>query len=301
MAIQARRIAVIKLNVASLAAALPLFTEQLGFVAEALAPGGSGAGNTIDTTGSVQCRGQIVHRPGVSGHCVLELLEWQRPAGEGPAYPKPWHTGISRLAIKVPDVDTLHGQLVAAGANCFAGPLTGAVSGERFFCCANNDGSILQFVQQGGPSGLHYVNLNCTDLLASSRWYQRLLGFEAESDIWDEALPGEVFGVQGVVHVRSQRLTLRDRETDCIIQLQQWQDPGTEGRPYPDAHHHGFNRVVLAVEDVDASYQQLLQYGVPCEQAPLTVGMAPVGGDSRVLFFHDPDGIRLQLIEAVLA
>ena len=291
MAIQARRIALLTLNVSSLSAALPLFAEQLGLAASQ-GIDGFRQRDAFGSTGTVQCRGGMVQRDGASGQCMLELLEWQQAAGEEPAQGGPWHTGISRLAIKVPDVDAVHGQLRSSGIRCFAGPLTGAVSGERFFCCANNDGSMMQMVQQGGSPGLYYINLNCTDLLTSSRWYQQVLGFEAESDIWDETFPGEVFGSDGVVHVRSQRLTLRDRETDCIIQLQQWLEPAGAGEPVTELRQPGYQRLALEVEDIASCHQQLLHSGVQCRRAP---------GSEKVLLLNDPDGVCLQLLEGALA
>ncbi len=298
MTIQPSRIVHLNLNLGSLSATLPLFTEHLGFESHPHGSGKPQGGENFGTTGLVQCSGRIVRRPQIQDQCVLQLLEWQRPTGMGPAYTEPWHTGISRLAISTPNVDVMRGQLLAAGVQCFAGPLTGAVSGERFFCCANGDGSVLQLVEHAGPVALHYVNINCTDLAVASRWYQQVLGFEAESDIWDETLPGEAFGFHGVVRTRSQRLTLCDRETDCIIQLQQWLEPKGVGQPYPEVHHLGYCRVALAVDDIEASYQLLLQHGVECQRPPLLLGLDSGAAACRVLFFKDPDGSGLALIQA---
>ncbi len=292
MAIQARRIALLTLNVSSLDAALRLFIEHLGLIADSQGIDESPVLETVGVTGAGQYRRCIVQQGGARGRCMLELLEWEQPGVEELARTGPRRTGISRLAIKGADVDALRGRLLSAGMLCFAGPLTGAVSGERFFCCANNDGSLVQVVQQPGAPGLHYININCTDLLASSRWYQKVLGFEAESDIWDETFPGEVYGADGVVHVRSQRLTLCDRETDCIIQLQQWLEPTAVGEPVTELQHAGYHRLALEVEDIDGCQRQLLQSGVQCRRDPAT---------DKVLLLNDPDGVCLQLREGTRA
>jgi catechol 2,3-dioxygenase-like lactoylglutathione lyase family enzyme len=299
MSIQARRIVHLNLNVGSLPEALPLFIDHLGFASFSYGVAKPQSGENFGTTGMVQCSGRSIHRA-VQGRCRLELLEWQRPPGVGPAYAEPWHIGISRLAIRVPDVDAMRAQLHAAGIDCFAGPMTGAVSGERFFCCANGDGSVLQLVEHAGPVALHYININCTDLSVASRWYQQVLGFEAESDIWDETFPGEVFGRHGSVRTRSQRLTLCDRETDCIVQLQQWLEPSGVGQPYPEVHHLGYGRVVLAVDDIEDSFQGLLQHGVECQQAAAPFGAeAESTAEVPVLFLKDPDGNGLELIQSI--
>ncbi len=288
MAIQARRIASLTLGVGSLPAAFALFSEQLGLVVDSPGSEELEAFDPAAGASSQSRRGVLVHRDSNWGRCTLELLQWPQ-ATAAPAPTLPWHNGISRLAIKAPDVDTLREKLMSAGVRCFAGPLTGAVSGERFCCCETDSGAMLQIVQQGGPAGLHYININCTDLLSTSRWYQRQLGFEAESDIWDETFPGEAFGAAGVVHARSQRLTLRDRETDCIIQLQQWLEPAGIAEHGGEAHRRGFYRLALEVDDLDASRHQLEHSGVQCYQAPDPV--------RRALDVNDPDGVRLRLIE----
>lgn len=298
MTIQARRIVHLNLSVGSLPAALPLFTDQLGFDSHPLGAGKLLPGETVGATSRAHCSGRVIQRPQAPGQCALELLEWQQPVGNGLGSAEPWHAGISRLAVRVADADAMRARLVSAGVKCFAGPVTGAVSGERFFCCANDDGSVLQLVEQAGPLALHFININCTDLMAASRWYQQALGFEPESDIWDETFPGEVFGLRGAVHTRSQRLTLCDRETDCIIQLQQWLEPATAAPATAGDIPLGFHRIALAVDDIDDSYQQLAQQGVECYQAAVRSGIESTAAEAQVLLFKDPDGNWLELLQA---
>jgi catechol 2,3-dioxygenase-like lactoylglutathione lyase family enzyme len=299
MAIPTQRIVHVNLNVSSLATALPLFTEMLGLRALAHMHAAPQSGLAMGLAGEVQWSGDSIHGPGLWETCMVDLLEWLQPPTLGVAHADPRHIGVSRLALRQPNLDTLYTQLGGAGVRCFAGPITGPVSGERFFCCANADGSVLQMVEHPGPAALHYVSINCRDLAYSSRWYQEVLGFEPESDVYDETLPGEVFGAHGPVHTRSQRLTLADRETDCIVQLQQWLEPATSGQPYQQANHAGFYRVALAVDDVAECYRQLLALGVDCPQPPVCMDMGPdvpIGG-VWALFFYDIDGTCLELIQ----
>lgn len=299
MPIAAQRIIHVNLNVHSLQSALADFTGVLDLQALAQLRAEPQQGAAMGLDGMGQWHGGSIHGNRLRQACMIDLLEWLQPATYGHAYADPWCVGISRLAIRTADIDAAYQRLSASELHCFSGPITGAVSGERFFCCANADGSVLQLVEHPGEAALHYININCSDLQHSSRWYQQVLGFEPESDIWDETLPGEVFGVHGPVHTRSQRLTLPDRESDCIVQLQQWLEPTASGKPYARANHAGLYRMALAVDSVADCYRQLQALAVDCPQAPVWMAMGPdipVDG-VWALFFHDPDGVCLELIQ----
>lgn len=299
MPIAAQRIIHVNLNVHSLQSALADFTGLLGLQALAQLHAEPQQGVAMGLDGMVQWNGDSIHGNRLWEACMIDLLEWQQPATQGRAYADPWSVGLSRLAIRSADIDAAYQRLSASELQCFSGPITGAVSGERFFCCANADGSLLQLVEHPGEAALHYININCSDLQRSSHWYQQVLGFEPESELWDETMPGEVFGVHGPVHTRSQRLTLPDRESDCIVQLQQWLEPAGSGKPYARANHAGFYRMALAVDDVADCYRQLQALAVDCPQSPVWMDMGPgipVDG-VWALFFHDPDGVCLELIQ----
>ncbi len=299
MAIAAQRIIHVNLNVQSLPLALPQFTDLLGLQATAHKLAEPQRGVAMGLDGMVQWHGASINGSRLGHAGSVELLEWRQPATADRAYAEPWNVGWSRLAIRVADIEALYQHLASSDLHCFTGPITGAVSGERFFCCANADGSVLQLVEHPGEPALHYININCVDLQRSSRWYQQVLGFEPESEVWDETLPGEAFGVHGPMHTRSQRLTLPDRETDCILQLQQWLEPATGGRPYPRPNNAGFYRVALAVDDVADCHRQLLALDVDCPRAPVWMSAGPdTAIDGRwTLFFFDPDGSCLELIQ----
>jgi len=299
MAIATQRIIHINLNVHSLQHALSELTGLLDLQALAHMHAEPQQGTALGLDGRVQWNGDSIHGNRLWQACMIDLLEWQQPATQGRAYAEPWHVGLSRLAVRSSDIVAAHHCLASSDLHCFSAPITAAVSGERFFCSANADGSMLQLVEHPGGAELHYININCIDLERSSRWYQQVLGFEPESDIWDETLPGEVFGTHGAVHTRSQRLTLANRESDCIVQLQQWLEPASTGKPYACANHAGFYRMALAVDDIAECYQQLQALAVDCPQPPVWMNMGPgVAVDGAwALFFYDPDGVCLELIQ----
>jgi catechol 2,3-dioxygenase-like lactoylglutathione lyase family enzyme len=59
-----------------------------------------------------------------------------------------------------------------------------------------------------------------------------------------------------------------------------------------DNHLQGWRRVALAVESIEAAKEELERKGVR-----FTENVKPAGGGGRVLFFQDPEGNLLHLVE----
>ena len=56
----------------------------------------------------------------------------------------------------------------------------------------------------------------------------------------------------------------------------------------------GYNHIALAVDDLDSTLGELEGHGIRPEKPPYEVG----GGGSRICFVRDPDGYRVELIQA---
>ena len=83
------------------------------------------------------------------------------------------------------------------------------------------------------------------------------------------------------------------------MDLLEWKQPRPIGEPYADANHLGIYRMAFLVEDAAASSRALRAEGVECSD-PVFLEMGPdipVDGVWAV-FFPDPDGTCLELIEA---
>jgi catechol 2,3-dioxygenase-like lactoylglutathione lyase family enzyme len=83
------------------------------------------------------------------------------------------------------------------------------------------------------------------------------------------------------------------------IELVEWLRPAPVGRPYPAPNHLGIFRMAFLVEDARACYAELRERGVECPP-PVWLEMGPeipVDGLWAV-FFPDPDGTLLELIQA---
>ena len=77
-----------------------------------------------------------------------------------------------------------------------------------------------------------------------------------------------------------------------FIDLVQWLDPESTGRPYPALNHIGINRLAFRVSNIDATTAALRERGITfLSQEPQSFG--PI----RTIVTTDPDGIFIQLLE----
>ena len=65
------------------------------------------------------------------------------------------------------------------------------------------------------------------------------------------------------------------------------------------ANELGIFRMVLLTDDIDRDYAALVDAGVPCYSPPVGLEMGSgLPSDLRALFFEDPDGTCVELIES---
>jgi len=126
-------------------------------------------------------------------------------------------------------------------------------------------------------TGIHHVAIIVSDYAASRDFYVNKLGFEV---IRENIRPEK----------RDVKLDLRvDEHTELEIF-------GMENPPLrvtnPEAC--GLRHLAFHVEDIEAAVAELAHKGIPCE--PLRVD--PYTGN-RMTFFRDPDGLPLELQQAV--
>ena len=82
------------------------------------------------------------------------------------------------------------------------------------------------------------------------------------------------------------------------LDVLQWHTPKPYGEAYPHANHLGIIRVAFEVDDIEAARARLLATGQTGVGAVETWDMCEMG-ERRVVIFRDPDGIWLELVEAV--
>jgi catechol 2,3-dioxygenase-like lactoylglutathione lyase family enzyme len=292
----------VNVNCSDLERSLRFYRDQVGLVPQShtnpLPQEGAGFG----LPGRVVWDAHLLHDDrGLAGPAV-DLLEWRTPAPVGRVATEANHLGFMRLCLTHPDLDRLHAELEAAGVACRSQALSIPVLDAhlvRFFCCADPDGTCIEFIERSGPVRMSHININCRDLDRSSQWYQRVLGVETIAPRAEPAAAsGAGFGFDGNCRYRADFLAVAGNPESLILDLLEWQDPKPFGQPSADANHLGIFRMAFMVEDAAASCGELDRLGVEHSGACwLEMGPEiPIDGVHAV-FFRDPDGTCLELIQ----
>lgn len=305
MAVDIVRVVHANVNCSELARSRRFYTEFVGLSAQghtrpALPQDGSGFG----LPGGALWDAYMMHDArGPLSPCI-DLLEWQIPRPQGRPYVSANHLGLYRICLTVPELDALYERLAGAGSPCLSRPQLRRVNDElevRLFLCPDPDGTMLEFVEnrERGRVQLTHVNINCSEIGRSAEWYQRVLGLELVGSSRPGPSPGDVFGLPGAVEWDARFLAPGRSPDGFLIDLLEWKHPRPVGRPYPGANHLGIYRLAFLVEDCQAACEELQRQGVRCSP-PCWLEMGPELPIDGVwaLFFADPDGTCLELIES---
>ena len=143
-------------------------------------------------------------------------------------------------------------------------------------------------------TSIYHININCTNFERSLAFY-KMLGFKEVVDFGEGTGPQmdglKIPGARG----RAKLLQLGDDPRSCHIDLIEWTDPKTEGRPYERLTHTGIARVCLYSKDIWKDYEELKSKGVEFYTEPTTIKYR--GGQSLIVCFEDPDGTVVELTQ----
>ena len=218
---------------------------------------------------------------------VVDLLQWLVPDPIGSPYAEPDHVGLANLRFAVPALGPVRAALGPAAIELD--------EGDRLL--ARDPDGVRLLIGETDTASTEYrgVTVNCSDLGYSTEWYHRVLDL---AEVADGAV-GTFPGSSAATH----HLALPGRESMFTITLAERSRPAPEERAYAEANHVGIFRMAFLVTDIDEGYERLRAEGVECFSPPVTLDMGPeVPIDGlRALFFPDPDGACLELIESVRA
>jgi catechol 2,3-dioxygenase-like lactoylglutathione lyase family enzyme len=141
---------------------------------------------------------------------------------------------------------------------------------------------------------IFHFNVNCTDLDRSLSFYQKL-GFKVVLDFQEGMSSEPMAKAFNMSHaqIRGVHLILENDPTGTRIDLVEFQDPKTEGKPYPHLYHTGIARMCFRTQNIHQAYENLKQQGVNFFSQPQ---MLP-GTNVTIVCFTDPDGTVLELLE----
>ena len=143
-------------------------------------------------------------------------------------------------------------------------------------------------------SGMVHVNINCSDFERSREFYESL-GFGLLVMVPERSTPDVVAAVgMPPYQVKGGLMRLPDSQT--MIDLLEWKEPSDDTPPYSHLYHLGLGRIALSTTDLDADVATLKDRGVEFLSEPVTVEMENMP-PSRFVYFKDPDGTTLELVE----
>lgn len=217
---------------------------------------------------------------------------------EEPPYANLNHIGMAYATYSMTDLEGTFADLQAKGVEFVSAPTT-APNGERFVFLNDQDGTFLKLVETAEGVGatpspglvrLVNTNMNVADLERSREFY-RLLGF-TESAPGSQAGSGEfaaAHGFDGPIEFEGTDVSLGEGTDGATLQLRQWRSPRDDAPSYPPpVNHLGIDRINFYVKDLTAAIKTMNELGF--EQ------LGPIGGGPEfgIVFFFDPDGIKVQ-------
>jgi catechol 2,3-dioxygenase-like lactoylglutathione lyase family enzyme len=297
MTIAASRIYHVNVNCSDLERSLAFYRDVIGLTPvtrtapETPQPGGAFG---LD---QVQWDAWILQGANGTAGVVLDLLQWLVPGSVGQPATDATATGFNRLCIATPDLDAMHARLTAAGADCWTAPDEldlGDGTTARLFVCSDPDGTQIEFVE-GSSTRLSHVAVNCADYDASLTYYQDVMGLRAVRQMTLPRQSGAKFRLDGSVELRAS--LLRDPASGFMVELIGWADPAPRVAPARVANQLGIFRMAWLTTDIHADYATLGELGVSCYSPPAGLTMGPGLPHLEALFWGDPDGACLELIE----
>jgi catechol 2,3-dioxygenase-like lactoylglutathione lyase family enzyme len=146
---------------------------------------------------------------------------------------------------------------------------------------------------------LFHCNINVKNLDVSLPFYE-MIGFKIIIDFREGMSSPQLAQALGLSQavLRGVHLSADGDPNKTRIDLVEFQDPVTEGQPYPHLHHTGINRVSIRIDNLKEAYETLKKKGVQFLSEPITL---PGTKDFTFVCFPDPDGTILQFVEGDLS
>ncbi len=143
---------------------------------------------------------------------------------------------------------------------------------------------------------LFHVNVNCSELARSRRFYTEGLGLQVGARTAPgETQPGVAFGLECARWDASILLGPRGYDGGAI-DLLEWHEPAPAGAPRAGLVETGFQRLGLRVPDLDATIARVEALGGRVWSEPFGHALVD-GSEIRLVLVGDPDGTAIELIE----
>lgn len=222
---------------------------------------------------------------------ALELVEWLDPPTEGRPYDDVSFPGLQALAIGVPSLAETQTRIIAAGGTVLPerGVSVFGAGGTAAMLLRDPDGATVEIVQDDcGTSTILGIRATCSKLDDSIAFYETI-GFA----VVQQPRNGEFIWGQG----RVATLGLPDDDGGFTLCLTQPDNVAVNASAYSLAHHGGFTRMALRVDDADDTSSRLRSKGLVLRGPfPVNLGGTAVR-DLHISGVDDPDGTLVEFVD----
>lgn len=144
---------------------------------------------------------------------------------------------------------------------------------------------------------IFHINVNCTDLERSRRFYVDGLGFsEGTRTTPSTTRPGTAFGLERARWDAWILVGAKGFEGGAV-DLLEWQEPAAVGAPPATLYERGFQRIGVLVPDLAEWSRRIAAHGGEVWSAPVAHQL-PGGREIPLVFASDPDGVAIEVIQA---
>lgn len=144
---------------------------------------------------------------------------------------------------------------------------------------------------------IYHVGLTVTDMDRSLRFYRDVLGLTFQGELVMHGPEADALFQRPNCTARVAYLNGSNDISAPPVELIQFLNKPASNVT-PDLFQTSISELCFWVDDIEAVYHNLLNHGVDCLSAPQVFDFTAQGfGKSKALYFKDPDGIILELMQ----
>lgn len=142
-----------------------------------------------------------------------------------------------------------------------------------------------------------HVGVTVSDMDRSIDFYKNILGLTFQGELIMQGKETELLFQRTNCKARVAYLNGSDHVMAPPIELIQFLDDQVE-KVSSDLHRTSISEICFRVSDIDKAYRHLIAHGVDCLSEPQHFDFTDAGfGKSKAIYFRDPDGVVLELMQ----
>lgn len=144
-----------------------------------------------------------------------------------------------------------------------------------------------------------HIGITITNLDRSIDFYENILGLKFQGEITMKGKEADFLFNKNNCEARIAYLNSTENSISPPVELIQFLNEEAK-IDKAELDKTSISEICFEVEDIDKTYKRLLNKGVQFLSEPQDFDFSKIGfGKSRAVYFRDPDGIILELIETV--